>query len=267
VTDFWAVIPARRASTRLPDKPLADIGGRPMVVRVAERARSSGASRVIVATDCAQIQSVVQQHGFDAILTRPDHPSGSDRIAEVAMVLCASSEQILVNVQGDEPLIDPALIRDVALLLSANADAAVATAAAPITRAHDIVSPHVVKLVCDERHRALYFSRAPIPFHRDAWPDAAAIVSATPPDGLMRHIGIYAFRAGSLARFVSWPPCPIECAEQLEQLRWLWQGEKIMVHRAGQAPHAGVDTPEDLARVRALWAELNGGTPGAEPSL
>jgi 3-deoxy-manno-octulosonate cytidylyltransferase (CMP-KDO synthetase) len=267
VTDFWAVIPARRASTRLPDKPLADIGGRPMVVRVAERARASGASRVIVATDCAQIQEVVREHGFDAILTRADHPSGSDRIAEVAVVLGAAARQILVNVQGDEPLIDPALIRDVALLLSSNADAAVATAAAPILQAQEIVSPHVVKLVCDARNRALYFSRAPIPYHRDIWPDTTAILRGVPPDDLLRHIGIYAFRAGSIERFVTWPPSPIERAEQLEQLRWLWQGEMIMVHRAGQAPHAGVDTPDDLARVRALWAEVGERPPGAEPSL
>ena len=267
MTDFWAVIPARRASTRLPDKPLADIGGLPMVVRVAQRARASGASRIVVATDCAQIQSVVRQHGFDAILTRADHPSGSDRIAEVAVVLKASAEQILVNVQGDEPLIDPALIRDVAVLLSSHSDAAVATAAAPILHAPDIASPHVVKVVCDARDRALYFSRAPIPYHRDIWPDAAAILGTTPGDGLLRHIGIYAFRAGSLARFVTWPTAPIERAEQLEQLRWLWQGEAIMVHRAQQAPHAGVDTPEDLIRVQALWTSMNERAPGAEPSL
>jgi len=267
MSGFWAVIPARRASTRLPDKPLADIGGRPMIVRVAERALASGASRTIVATDCSEILAAVTRAGFQAVMTRTDHPSGSDRIAEVARLLDAADDQILVNVQGDEPLIEPALVGSVARLLASRPEAEVATAAAPVDNPQDICSPHVVKVVCDSTDRALYFSRAAIPFHRDAWSHPAAMGTAVPPGGLLRHVGIYAFRAAALADFVQWPVCPIERAEQLEQLRWLWHGRTIMVHRAAYAPHAGVDTAEDLARVRAIWALTCGNPPDASASL
>lgn len=257
--DFWAVIPARRASTRLPNKPLADIGGQPMVTRVAERAKQSGASRVIVATDDQEILQVCTRHGFEALLTRPDHPSGTDRIAEVAQQLHAAPQQSIVNVQGDEPMIAPALIRDVALTLTQTPRASVATAATPI-RDHDALrSPHVVKVVCDEAGLARYFSRAPIPYLRHAWSNLqdVALPAATPTFTPLRHIGIYAYQAEALARFVTWPSCPPEDCEQLEQLRWLWKSHEIAVRVTETAPHAGVDTEEDLARVRALWAEQN----------
>jgi 3-deoxy-manno-octulosonate cytidylyltransferase (CMP-KDO synthetase) len=249
--DFWAVIPARRASTRLPNKPLLDIGGKPMVVRVAERAAKSGARRVIVATDDAEIQSVAKAHGFEALMTHADHPSGTDRIAEVAQILAADSKQIIVNVQGDEPLIEPELISGVAQALNQHAHASVATAAAPITDLASIQSPHVVKVVCNANQEALYFSRAPIPYHRNAWPNLSALHEVTP--ALLRHMGIYAFRAASLATFVGWPACALEQTEQLEQLRWLWMGHRIAVHMVQCTPSPGVDTAEDLERVRSLW--------------
>ena len=257
MTDFWAIIPARRASTRLPDKPLADIGGQPMVVRVAERARQSGASRVIVATDDQEILQVCTQHGFEALLTRADHPSGTDRIAEVAQERNAAPRQSIVNVQGDEPLIDPELIRRVALALAQSPKATVATAATPIRDDQELRSPHVVKVVCEETGLARYFSRAPIPYLRGAWGSLQDV--ALPAAGTnfrpLRHIGIYAYRAEALARFVTWPSCPPEECEQLEQLRWLWKGHEIAVCVTDDAPHAGVDTQEDLDRVRRLWAE------------
>ncbi len=247
MTDFWAVIPARRASSRLPDKALADIGGKPMVVRVAERAAKSKATRVVVATDCNEIFSCVREHGVEAVLTSASHASGTDRLAEAVRVLKAHNDQIVVNVQGDEPLIDPQLIHSVAQAL--------ATAAHPISDSESIRSPHVVKVVCNSRAQALYFSRAPIPYQRDAWPNLTAISQAG-AHALLRHIGIYGFRAKMLAEFVQWGPCELEQTEQLEQLRWLWHGHAIAVHQTPSAPHAGVDTQQDLDRVRALWAAL-----------
>jgi 3-deoxy-manno-octulosonate cytidylyltransferase (CMP-KDO synthetase) len=257
-TDFWVVIPARRASTRLPNKPLADIHGRPMIVRVAEQAAKSGAAKVVVATDDQEIVSVVTTHGFEAVLTRTDHPSGTDRIAEVCQRMAARSDQLIVNVQGDEPMMDPQLVAAVARRLATDDRASVSTAAAPITDEDSLRSPHVVKVVCNELGHALYFSRAPIPYHRDQWPTLESL--SLPPAhtqamALMRHLGIYGFRAGALSEFVSWPSAPIERLEQLEQLRWLWKGRLIAVHKAAASPHGGVDTPEDLARVRALWTE------------
>lgn len=255
--DFWALIPARRASTRLPDKALVDIGGRPMVVRVAQRAAQSGASRVVVATDCPEIRNCVEQNGFDALLTSAEHASGTDRIAEAAKLLSAKEGQILVNVQGDEPLIDPNLICSVAQCLAQSRTAAVATAAHPIHDRESIVSPNVVKVVCNARSEALYFSRAPIPYHRDQWPcltnDQASFANAS----LLRHIGIYGFFAQALPEFVRWGPCPLEQIELLEQLRWLWHGRVIAVHQTLHAPEAGVDTPQDLARVRKAWAAFH----------
>ncbi len=231
-----------------------------MIVRVAERALQSGAAKIVVATDDQEIASIVRQHGFEATLTRPDHPSGTDRIAEVCQQLRAEENQLIVNVQGDEPMMDPTLISAVASRLASDPEASVSTAAAPITDPQSLRSPHVVKVVCNALGHALYFSRAPIPYHRDQWPSLENLSMADPSDhaSLLRHLGIYGFRAGALSEFVSWPSAPIERTEQLEQLRWLWRGRTIAVHITGSSPHAGVDTPEDLARVRALWSETKG---------
>lgn len=246
---FSVLIPARLASTRLPDKPLADLGGRPMIVRVAERAARSGAARVVVAADDERIVQACAAHAIDALLTRRDHASGSDRLAEACERLGLDGSDIVVNVQGDEPLIDPALVARCAALLSARTDCAVATAAHPIVDAADHANPNVVKLVCDAEGRALYFSRAPIP----CWRDAPAL-GALPEPAPLRHIGLYAYRAGFLRRFPTLPPSPLERIESLEQLRVLWHGERIAVQLSEEAPGPGVDTPADLARVRALMA-------------
>jgi 3-deoxy-manno-octulosonate cytidylyltransferase (CMP-KDO synthetase) len=248
---FTVLIPARRASTRLPDKPLADLGGKPMVVRVAERAARCGATRVVVAADDAAIVHACQAHGVAVVLTRTDHPSGSDRLAEACTLLGLDGEDVVVNVQGDEPLIDPALIADCAALLAARPDCPVATAAHVIDSPDDLANPNVVKVVCDAAGRALYFSRAPIPWWRDgARPGQPALPS--PP--ALRHIGLYAYRAGYLRRFPSLAEAPLERIEALEQLRVLWHGDRIAVHLAATAPAAGVDTPEDLARVRKYFS-------------
>ncbi|RKP48657.1 3-deoxy-manno-octulosonate cytidylyltransferase [Pararobbsia silviterrae] len=253
---FIAVVPARLASTRLPDKPLADIGGRPMVVRVAERAREAGARQVLVATDAQSVFDAVTDAGFDAVLTRADHPTGTDRLAEVVEQQGWDDEQIIVNVQGDEPLIDPALVRDVAAHLAKLPDCAIATAAHPITDPAEVFNPNIVKVVPDARGVALYFSRAPIPWSRDAyqaaWPDVASMPASTA--AVYRHIGLYAYRAGFLRRFPHLSQAPIEQAEALEQLRALWHGERIGVLVTEHAPAPGVDTPADLERVRALVA-------------
>lgn len=248
---FTVLIPARLASTRLPDKPLADIGGKPMVVRVAERAALAGARRVVVAADDMRTVNACAEHGVTAILTRQDHPSGSDRLAEACEQLGLSGDDVVVNVQGDEPMIDPALVGACAGLLRERADCVAATAAHALTDIADFVNPNVVKLVCDAAGRALYFSRAPLPWWRDG---SAAGAPGLQAGQAMRHIGLYAYRAGFLRRFPALPPAPIEQLESLEQLRILWHGERIAVHVAPQAPAAGVDTPEDLARVRAAWA-------------
>lgn len=255
--NFWVVIPSRRASTRLPDKALADIGGKPMVVRVAEQAEASGAQRVLVATDDPEIRSVCIQHGHEAIITRADHQSGTDRIAEVADKLRASEHQSIVNVQGDEPLIPPELICNVAQTLERLPQASVATAAAPILDTETLCSPHVIKVVCDAAGLASYFSRAPIPYQRDHWPSLADIrlPETTAEIPFLRHIGIYGLRAKHLAQFVTWPVCPTERAEQLEQLRWLWHGHLIGLYIADTAPAIGVDTADDLERVRHIWGQ------------
>ncbi len=250
---FTVLIPARLASTRLPDKPLADIGGVPMVVRVAQRALASGASRVVVAADDARIVDACTLHGIDALLTRTDHPSGSDRLAEACAQLALPDDAIVVNVQGDEPLIDPALIDAVAAELAAQPEAAMSTAAHPIDSAAEFGNPNVVKVVLDARGHALYFSRAPIPWWRDghASADGPALPSSPAP---LRHIGIYGYRAGFIRTFPTLPPAPVESTEALEQLRALWHGFRIAVHVSDRSPGPGVDTPEDLARVRALFA-------------
>ena len=244
------------ASTRLPDKPLADIGGLPMVVRVARQAARSGARRVVVAADDARVMAACLEHGVEAVLTRTDHASGSDRLAEACTLLGLDGADIVVNVQGDEPLIDPALIRQCADLLETDAGAVVATAAHAIDDVADFVNPNVVKVVLDAKFRALYFSRAPLPW----WRDASALGKPALPmagaqaAGALRHIGLYAYRAGYLRTFPTLAMAPLEKLESLEQLRVLWHGERIVVHIAPHAPPGGVDTPEDLARVRALLA-------------
>jgi 3-deoxy-manno-octulosonate cytidylyltransferase (CMP-KDO synthetase) len=258
---FIAVVPARLASTRLPNKPLADLGGKPMVVRVAERARESGAQQVLIATDAPQVLEAAREHGFDAMLTRADHPSGTDRLAEVAVQHGWSDDTIVVNVQGDEPLIDPALVRGVASHLAANENCAIATAAHPITDPTEVFNPNVVKVVLDARGVALYFSRAPIPWARDAWqpqapaqlPNLAAMPAPPASATVYRHIGLYAYRAKFLRAFPSLTLSPIEQTEALEQLRAMWHGERIAVLVTPDTPPPGVDTPADLARVQALF--------------
>ena len=247
---YTVLIPARLASSRLPDKPLADIAGKPMVVRVAERARQSHAARVVVAADSAAIVDACRAHGVDVVLTRDDHPSGSDRLAEASRLLGLTPDAVVVNVQGDEPLIAPALIDAVAALLAQRADAAMSTAAHPIGDLADFLNPNVVKAVLDASGMALYFSRAPIPWWRDG---SAAGAAQLPTPAPLRHIGIYGYRVDFLQRFPSLPQAPIEICEALEQLRALWHGHRIAVHVTNQAPGPGVDTPADLERVRKLF--------------
>jgi 3-deoxy-manno-octulosonate cytidylyltransferase (CMP-KDO synthetase) len=244
---FTIIIPARLASTRLPNKPLVDLGGKPMIVRVAERAALSGAQRVIVATDHADILAACLHHGIEARMTRADHPSGSDRIAEVAAALGLSDDAVVVNVQGDEPLIDPELVAATAALI--DADTPMATAAHPIETMADVLNPNVVKVVLDKDGRAMYFSRAAIPWHRDSFGNARAGGDA--PQGLpLRHIGLYAYSNKFLQRYPTLAPSPLESIEALEQLRVLWHRIPIAVHITHGAPVPGIDTPEDLARVR-----------------
>jgi 3-deoxy-manno-octulosonate cytidylyltransferase (CMP-KDO synthetase) len=246
---FTVVIPARLASTRLPGKPLADIAGLPMVVRVARQAMKSGASQVVVATDSELVAEKCASYEIASVLTRSDHPSGSDRLAEACAILGVPDDAVVVNVQGDEPLIDPVLISAVASLLLARPDCAMSTAAHPIAELAELTNPNVVKVVLDAQGTALYFSRAAIPAARDlpgkAW--------WKHPDGLpapLRHVGIYGYRVGFLKLFPALPQAPMEQLESLEQLRALWHGYRIAVHVSAQAPGPGVDTEEDLERVR-----------------
>ena len=249
---FTVLIPARYASTRLPGKPLADLHGKPMVVRVAERAQRAGALNVVVATDDERIRAAAEAHGVAACLTRADHPTGTDRLAEAARLLHLPDDAIVVNVQGDEPLLEPALIRAVAQLLAAHGDAAIATACHRISDPAEAFNPNVVKVVLDANRYALYFSRATIPWARDAFAtDRAAIPAGLP---LYRHYGLYAYRVSFLRLFPALPPAPIEQFEALEQLRALWHGHRIVVEITEGTPAPGVDTPEDLDRVRALYA-------------
>jgi 3-deoxy-manno-octulosonate cytidylyltransferase (CMP-KDO synthetase) len=244
---FTVLIPARLASTRLPDKPLADIGGAPMIVRVAQRALQSKASTVVVAADSQAVLDACKAHNIRALLTRADHLSGSDRLAEACEQLNLAGDARVVNVQGDEPLIEPALIDACAALLAERADCAVSTVAHAIHDPSDLRNPNVVKVVLDATSRALYFSRAPIPWWRDGYAAGVSSLSSPPP---LRHVGLYGYRAGFLRRFPSLLPSPLEQIESLEQLRVLWHGERIAVHVSPHAPAAGVDTPEDLERVR-----------------
>lgn len=252
---FWVLIPARLASTRLPDKPLADIAGAPMVVRVAQRVARSGADAVVVACDSPAIVQACAAHGVHAVLTRADHASGTDRLAEAAALLGLDDDAIVVNVQGDEPLIDPALPAACAALLQTQPRADMATCAHPITDPAEIFNPNVVKVVCDARGLALYFSRAPIPWQRDAYALGAQGwgLQGVATQAVYRHIGVYAYRHAFLRRYAALPPAPLEQAEALEQLRALWHGHAIAVHVTEHAPGPGVDTPADLQRVRAVW--------------
>lgn len=251
MSGFKVVIPARHASTRLPGKPLLDIAGKPMVVRVAEQAVASGASEICIATDHTGIAEAVVHHGYPVVMTRTDHPSGTDRIAEVVRIHGWSDEEIIVNVQGDEPLIDPQLIREVASNLATHPEAAMATASHPIHDKAAVFSPNIVKVVTDKNGYALYFSRAPIPYARDAYAAGEDVPSALP---VQRHIGIYAYRAGFLRAYSQLAPAMIETFEALEQLRALWHGYKISVAVTAHAPATGVDTAEDLQRVREIFA-------------
>jgi 3-deoxy-manno-octulosonate cytidylyltransferase (CMP-KDO synthetase) len=247
---FTVIVPARLASTRLPHKPLADIHGLPMVVRVAQRAALSHASQVVVAADSLEIVQACQAHGVRAMLTHMDHPSGSDRLAEASALLGLEPTDVVVNVQGDEPLINPELINQVAELLVQRPTASMSTAAHEIHELAEFTNPNVVKVVIDQAQLALYFSRAPIPWWRDGFANG---IQTLPQPAPLRHIGIYAYRVGFLQSFPNLPPAPIETGEALEQLRALWHGHKIAVHITHEAPGPGVDTPEDLERVRALY--------------
>ncbi len=250
--DFVVVIPARYASSRLPGKALADIAGKPMVVHVADRARESGAAEIIVATDDARIMDAVGRHGHSAMMTRADHTSGTDRIAEVAAQRGWPGQQIVVNVQGDEPRIAPALIRAVAGQLAGHGDAQIATACHPVHAAAEMFDPNAVKVVIDKDGYALYFSRAPIPYARDAFGSDQSRL----PDGLpaYRHLGLYAYRCGFLRTYATLAPAAIERFESLEQLRALWHGHRISVAITDQAPEPGVDTPADLEKMRAAFS-------------
>ncbi len=248
---FVAIIPARYASTRLPGKPLIDLAGLPMVVRVAQQAQQSGACKVVVATDDARIAAAVSAHGIDHVMTRSDHATGTDRLAEAVQLLDLSPDTLVVNVQGDEPLIDPALIRAVAQQLQNDPAAAIATAAHTLEAANQFFNPNVVKVVLNAQQRALYFSRAPMPWARDELSGHEEMLHGNLPAGLpaLRHIGIYAYRVSFLRAYPQLASCPLEQFEALEQLRALWHGYGISVYVTESAPPCGVDTQEDIATV------------------
>ncbi len=248
---FTVLIPARLASTRLPNKPLADIGGLPMVVRVAQAAARSGAIRVVVAADAPSIVEACARHSIQAVLTREGHASGSDRLAEACEHLNLIGDDLVVNLQGDEPLIAPMMIDACAQLLHERPDCVMATVAHPIDDVAEFIDPNVVKVVLDSKSRALYFSRAPIAWWRDGFASGIATLPSPKP---LRHVGLYAYRAGFLRRYPGLPQAPLEQLEALEQLRVLWHGERIAVHVTAQRPGPGVDTPQDLERARALLA-------------
>lgn len=244
--NFTVIIPARFASTRLPGKPLMEIHGKPMIVHVMERAKESGADRIIVATDHPDVATAVDSAGGEVCMTRTDHHSGTERLAEVIEQQHFPDDKVIVNVQGDEPMIPPAIIRQVAENL-VQSQAGMATLAVPIQDAAEAFDPNAVKVVRDAQGFALYFSRATIPWDRERFAASRQSIG----DSLLRHLGIYAYRAGFIRRYVAWPPSQLEQIELLEQLRVLWHGEKIHVDVATAIPAVGVDTPEDLQRVRA----------------
>ncbi|HSD97089.1 MAG TPA: 3-deoxy-manno-octulosonate cytidylyltransferase [Sulfuricaulis sp.] len=243
------IIPARYASTRLPGKPLADVAGKPLIQRVHECAAKAGAAAITIATDDERIRVAAEDFGARVCMTSPQHHSGTDRLAEVIEKQAIGADEIVVNLQGDEPLMPPELIREVAEKLAAHKDAMVATASHAIHDRESLVNPNVVKVVCDAKGYALYFSRAAIPWPREVMAGKSGVAIQA-----HRHVGLYAYRAGFVRRYASWPPCPPEEAEQLEQLRVLWHGERIVVHEARAMPEAGVDTPEDLERVRKYFS-------------
>jgi 3-deoxy-manno-octulosonate cytidylyltransferase (CMP-KDO synthetase) len=242
------IIPARYASTRLPGKPLADVGGKSLVQRVYEQAQASGASSVVIATDDERIRAAAESFGATVCLTRTDHRSGTDRLAEVIEKRAIGEREIVINLQGDEPLMPPGLIRQVAEALESHPDAAMSTACHAIHERAEFLNPNVVKVVFDLAGYASYFSRAPIP-----WPRENMAGEAEDPINAYRHIGLYGYRAGFVRRYATWPVCAIEQTEQLEQLRALWHGERIAVCVANELPGPGVDTPEDLERVRKIF--------------
>ena len=246
---FTVIIPARYPSSRLPGKPLADIGGKPMIQHVYERALQSGAAEVIIATDDQRIADEVERFGGRSMLTSSEHQSGTERLAEGVEPLALSEDQVVVNVQGDEPFIPPEIIRQVADNLANQRVAPMATLAVPMATSDEVFNPNAVKVVCDSAGDALYFSRAPIPYNRDQF---KSLNDQQPEqvDGYMRHIGIYAYRADFIKRYVAWNESPLERIESLEQLRVLWHGEKIHVAEAIMPPAAGIDTPEDLEQAR-----------------
>ncbi|NRF28553.1 3-deoxy-manno-octulosonate cytidylyltransferase [Vibrio coralliilyticus] len=246
---FTVVIPARYESTRLPGKPLADIGGKPMIQWVYEQSLQAGAEKVVVATDDARVESAVQAFGGVVCMTSSEHESGTERLAEVVKVMNIPDDHVIVNVQGDEPLIPPAIITQVANNL-ANSQAPMATLAVEISHEDEVFNPNAVKVLTDKDGYAMYFSRATIPWDRDNFANGGKVIAQP----LMRHMGIYAYRAGFINTYINWEPTALEKIESLEQLRVLWYGEKIHVEVAKQAPPAGVDTPEDLEVVRKLIA-------------
>ncbi len=251
---FTVVIPARFASSRLPGKPLAMIAAKPMIQHVYERAQESRAGRVVIATDDSRIEEACQAFGAEVVMTSPNHASGTDRLEEVARALELESDHRVVNVQGDEPLLPPTLINQVADNLELYPDVAISTLCERIHDAQQVFNPNVVKVVFDAQGIAHYFSRAPIPWARDAWPQIASGGEIDLPDGIgyFRHIGIYGYRASVLGDFVSWAPAPTEQVEALEQLRALYNGASIHVDVAERPPAPGVDTEEDLERIRKL---------------
>lgn len=264
MSGYRVVIPARHASTRLPGKPLASIAGEPMIRWVWERARQGGASEVIIATDHEGIASACAAFGAEVCMTDPGHASGTDRIAEVADRRGWSEDQVVVNVQGDEPLLPPVLVQQVAELLVLHPEADLGTLGTPIHALAEYLDPNVVKVVARSDGAALYFSRAPIPWHRDGAP--AGLGSQRHHDGAMRHLGIYSYRVGALRRLSAASPCRLEEAERLEQLRALWLGMRIQVDAALEIPPPGVDTPEDLERVNRILSAASSSSPGSRPA-
>jgi 3-deoxy-manno-octulosonate cytidylyltransferase (CMP-KDO synthetase) len=253
MTDFFVVVPARYASTRLPGKPLADIAGKPMLVRVMERALQSGAREVWAATDHAEVEAAVKAQGYAVCMTSPACASGTDRLAEVAVRLGWPDDAVVVNVQGDEPLIEPDLIRATAMLLHEKPEAAMATVCHHLHDIEEVMNPNVVKVVLDKDGFALYFSRAPIPYARDVWAAGRVLPAGLPA---LRHVGLYAYRVGFLKAYPQLSQPAMETFESLEQLRALWHGHRIAVLTTDQPSPPGVDTPEDLERVRALFARI-----------
>ncbi|NLO80107.1 MAG: 3-deoxy-manno-octulosonate cytidylyltransferase [Xanthomonadaceae bacterium] len=249
--EFTVIIPAREGSTRFPGKPLADLLGQPMIQHVHQRALESGAARVLVATDSERIAEVARGFGAEVVMTRADHPSGTDRLAEAVEREAMHDPDIVVNLQGDEPLMPPALIRQVAAMLAQRPDADMATLATPIVDRAEVFNPNVVKVVRARQGRALYFSRAPIPWDRDGFATQGAQNGALAA-GYLRHLGIYAYRVSFLRRYPGLSEVELERAESLEQLRALWHGARIYVDVADDLPGPGVDTPEDLAKVAAI---------------